>query len=795
MSENVKQNTKLEQIEQFLQETVGNQISYTLKLTTYVNGSTLKYVKENKFLSNCMAKTKDKIFGCLTYIEKFSHEYRDVTIGHWLTWHNNIPELSARWATLYDFFQEVISCAKELEDKKLEDVQEKSKTSTSMNDLIEGRSVCIKWGMFSTRSRANREASSVEKEFIWDKLAIIKSSDEAADDGQLYWRFNDGYRMIPLQSRSSQALEIDPSDYGFWKRWWQENRTMVYRYEQEILNTLSKYYIQKKNKNNNVLDLEYTSEDKGMLIYDQDVEGLIYNICPRCIMNALNFGHRMIEDDKGLRPTCVFVSALRKSDKFKVTQMEEYDWTSVLSKTLLMYVDKEELRQIRLFSNRQGEGVYNLGTIPIPRECTEPPTLDNCPTWKMFLTNKFPSPKMSLLRLARFVLSVLDSEDFSRQILLCLGPGGDGKSTMIESIAEMFGNVSQSTSIHNCISNNFGLSTCINKRLIIIGDTAQDNKSVQTFFGHEIVKQITGSGSETSSIQVDIKNKNPVSWYPSGAKMAVVSNATRLFLNGEAMTSRINPLYFEKNFTRRQEMAQKELQRLLVSEKAPFLQWCMDYYHYYTTLKNVNGKSNLLHLPNRVNVITDQQFEDWYNDKEKNVFDDDLEDIQIKRYIKEAFEVSTTGSKSSLPTLNVRYNEVDEGLDELDTEWDDVLDVLFVKDKDAKVSYNEIKQALLYIKSHKKESYLSSRDYTIIESTGLLDLNYKQFTYSSLYRIFIDKLKTKFMVERTTVKVNGKPTAGFSGIRLITIGGFNDDNKDSENNENNENNEISEYIV
>ena len=780
----IKNGSKLEQIEQFLQEIVGNQLALELRLTTRIDKGTLKYVKDNSFLQNCTSKTKDKPLGCLVYCEKFSNEYESVTIGQWIKWRDNIPELSARWSTLYDFFIEVNTCGQELQDKAIAKIQEESKTSTPMNDLIEGRSIVTKWGMFSTRTRANREASTVEKEFVWDKLAIVKSSEEDADDGQLYWKFNDGYRMVPLQTRASQTLEIDPTDYGFWKRWWDENREMVYQYEQEILNTLSRYYIQKKNRNNNVLDLEYTSEDKNTLIYDKDVESLIFEKCPRCIMNALNFGHRMIDDGgKNLIPTCVFISALKKTETFKVTQMEDNDWTSVLSKTLLMYVDKEKLKRIKIFSNKSEGGVYNLGAVPVPREFNAPPTLDACPTWKMFLTNKFPSPKMSLLRLARFVLSILDSEDFSRQILLCLGPGGDGKSTMIDSIGEMFGKFSQSTSIDNCIDNNFGLSTCINKRFIIIGDTAQANKSVQRFFENSKIKQITGSGSETASLQVDIKNKNPISWYPSGAKIAVVSNATRLFLNGEAMTSRISPLYFEKNFTRKQEMAQKVLQEKLVSEKAQFLQWCMDYYHYYITLKNVKGETNLLHLPNRVAIVTDQQFDDWYNGKEDNVFSDNLEDIQIKRYTKEAFEVATTGSKSSLPVLNIRYNEQDEGLDELDTEWDDALDVLFKQNNDGFVSFNEIKQALLYIKMNEKKCGLSTKDYTILSSTGILDLNYKQITYSSLYRIFLDKLRTKFNSEKTTKRVNGKVVKGLKGIKIIALLGFNDD----ETNDNQEN--------
>ena len=783
----IKNGSKLEQIEQFLQEVVGKQLALELKLTTRIDQSTLKYVKGNPFLQSCTSKTQAKPLGCLVYCEKFSNEYEPVTIGQWIKWHSNIPELNARWSSLYDFFVEVNACGQELQNKAIEKIQEESKTSTPMNDLIEGRSIVTKWGMFSTRTRANREASAVEKEFVWDKLAIVKSSEEEADDGQLYWKFNDGYRMVPLQTRANQTLEIDPTDYGFWKRWWDENREMVYQYEQEILNTLSRYYIQKKNRNNNVLDLEYTSEDKNTLIYDKDVESLIFEKCPRCIMNALNFGHRMIDDGgKNLIPTCVFISALKKTETFKVTQMEENDWTSVLSKTLLMYVDKEKLKRIKIFSNKSEGGVYNLGAVPVPREFNTPPTLDTCPTWKMFLTNKFPSPKMSLLRLARFVLSILDSNDFSRQILLCLGPGGDGKSTMIDSIGEMFGKFSQSTSIDNCIDNNFGLSTCINKRFIIIGDTAQANKSVQRFFENSKIKQITGSGSETASLQVDIKNKNPISWYPSGAKIAVVSNATRLFLNGEAMTSRISPLYFEKNFTRKQEIAQNVLQERLVSEKAHFLQWCMDYYHYYTTLKNVKGETNLLHLPNRVAIVTDQQFDDWYNGKEDNVFSDNLEDIQIKRYTKEAFEVSTTGSKSSLPVLNIRYNEQDEGLDELDTEWDDALDVLFKQDDNGFISFNEIKQALLYIKMNEKKCGLSTKDYTILSSTGILDLNYKQITYSSLYRIFLDKLRTKFNSEKTTKRVNGKVVKGLKGMKLITLLGFNDE----ETNDNQENNEM-----
>ena len=251
----IKNGSKLEQIEQFLQEVVGKQLALELKLTTRIDQSTLKYVKGNPFLQSCTSKTQAKSLGCLVYCEKFSNEYEPVTIGQWIKWHSNIPELSARWSSLYDFFVEVNACGQELQNKAIEKIQEESKTSTPMNDLIEGRSIVTKWGMFSTRTRANREASAVEKEFVWDKLAIVKSSEEEADDGQLYWKFNDGYRMVPLQTRANQTLEIDPTDYGFWKRWWDENREIVYQYEQEILNTLSRYYIQKKNRNNNVLDL------------------------------------------------------------------------------------------------------------------------------------------------------------------------------------------------------------------------------------------------------------------------------------------------------------------------------------------------------------------------------------------------------------------------------------------------------------------------------------------------------------------------------------------------------------
>ena len=92
----------------------------------------------------------------------------------------------------------------------------------------------------------------------------------------------------------------------------------------------------------------------------------------------------------------------------------------------------------------------------------------------------------------------------------------------------------------------------------------------------------------------------------------------------------------------------------------------------------------------------------------------------------------------------------------------DALDVLFIQDENGRVTYREIKQAIMRI----RECKTRSEGYSVLKSAGLLDLNYEEFTYSSLYRRFIELLKAKFGIERVTFKVKGKPTAGFKGIKL-----------------------------
>ena len=138
----IKNGSKLEQIEQFLQEIVGKQLALELKLTTRIDKGTLKYVKDNPFLQNCTSKTKDKPLGCLVYCEKFSNEYESVTIGQWIKWRDNIPELSARWSTLYDFFVEVNTCGQELQDKAIAKIQEESKNKRVFISLIISSSCC-----------------------------------------------------------------------------------------------------------------------------------------------------------------------------------------------------------------------------------------------------------------------------------------------------------------------------------------------------------------------------------------------------------------------------------------------------------------------------------------------------------------------------------------------------------------------------------------------------------------------------------------------------------------------------
>ena len=95
----------------------------------------------------------------------------------------------------------------------------------------------------------------------------------------------------------------------------------------------------------------------------------------------------------------------------------------------------------------------------------------------------------------------------------------------------------------------------------------------------------------------------------------------------------------------------------------------------------------------------------------------------------------------------------------------DALDVLFIQDENGRVTYSEIKQAIMCI----REGGTRFEGYPVLKSSGLLDLNYKQFTYSSLYRRFLELLKAKFGVERSTFKVKGKPTSGFKGIKLANI--------------------------
>ena len=95
----------------------------------------------------------------------------------------------------------------------------------------------------------------------------------------------------------------------------------------------------------------------------------------------------------------------------------------------------------------------------------------------------------------------------------------------------------------------------------------------------------------------------------------------------------------------------------------------------------------------------------------------------------------------------------------------DALDMLFIQDQNGRVTYSEIKQAIMCI----RKVGTSFEGYPVLKSAGLLDLNYKQLTYSPLYRRFLELLKAKFSVERGTFRVKGKPTAGFTGIKLANI--------------------------
>ena len=765
----IKSNSGLQALENWMNGIFATHDKTEVYLTTFVDKKVYDLLKKNPDTSKIKPTDLGKSLNCIKARGLYDAYPSDVSIKKFEIWLANIPEFQAKWNSTVAFLDEVKSFEAELVSKTHKKIVSHATETSALSDaVIAAESSTYKWLIFNTGLNAlANEITDVDKEFIYNRLAILPDNNGSLSTGQYYWKFNDGYSIIPME-KDNRTIEIDPE---FWNKWWDENRVAVLNYTKAVIETLAIMCISEKQGEM----VEYNNQ----IVPPNQIEELIRQRCPSCILRCLTVGQvyrkRQTEDKDVIVPTGEFIPALRLTQCLQRTSMESVDWESLLAKNLLRGIDLKRVKQLKIFSNSPCTSQHYLGPIPIPRATDTEPTLDKCPTWNMFLNGKFPSPKMGKFRLASFILSVIDANNYNRQLLYTTGNGSDGKTTLLEAIIRMFDpKVTNNSLPASAFASQFGLKDAINKRLLMIDDTKLNE--MNSFINSDTVKRVTGAGA-TGQLQIDIKNRNPIAWHVSGCKMMVATNGY-MTLSDEATISRINPLLILQNYKRSQAMDQETLENKLVSERAEFIQWCADYFNYYVNITNANGERNRLYSGVGVQVLTDAMWEAWLNAEEDNIWSDTITDARFLQMRKDAFEFETTVPGSYRSRIYINQEGIEDTLEDENETTTCIVDALFEKGTDDDfVKASDVIGLLVYIKSELNKNTLpfGRKLVATMKVSGLFDIDATKLSRSIKYKQFIDSIREYFNTDKVMKKIDGKTFKGYTKLKIRPLDGWSED--------------------
>lgn len=765
----IKSNSGLQALENWMNGIFATHDKTEVYLTTFVDKKVYALLKKNPDTSKLKPTDSGKSLNCIKARGLYEAYPSDVSVRKFEAWLANIPEFQAKWNSTIAFLDEVKSFEAELVSKTHKKIVSHATETSVLSDAVTAaESSTYKWLIFNTGLNAlANEITDVDKEFIYNRLAVLPDSNGSLSTGQYYWKFNDGYSIIPME-KDNRTIEIDPE---FWNKWWDENRIAVLNYTKSVIETLAIMCISEKQGEM----VAYNNQ----IVPPNQIEELIRQRCPSCILRCLTVGQvyrkRQTEDKEVIVPTGEFIPALRLTQCLQRTSMESVDWESLLAKNLLRGIDLKSVKQLKIFSNTPCTSQHYLGPIPIPRATDTEPTLDKCPTWNMFLNGKFPSPKMGKFRLASFILSVIDANNYNRQLLYTTGNGSDGKTTLLEAIIRMFDpKVTNNSLPASAFASQFGLKEAINKRLLMIDDTKLNE--MNSFINSDTVKRVTGAGA-TGQLQVDIKNRNPIAWHVSGCKMMIATNGY-MTLSDEATISRINPLLILQNYKRSQAMDQETLENKLVSERAEFIQWCADYFNYYVNMTNANGERNRLYSGVGVQVLTDAMWEAWLNAEEDNIWSDTITDARFLQMRKDAFEFETTVPGSYRSRIYINQEGIEDTLEDENETTTCIVDALFEKGTDDDfVKASDVIGLLVYIKSELNKNTLpfGCKLVATMKVSGLFDIEATKLSRSIKYKQFIDSLREYFDADKVMKRIDGKPTKGYNKLKIKPLDGWSED--------------------
>jgi hypothetical protein len=254
----------------------------------------------------------------------------------------------------------------------------------------------------------------------------------------------------------------------------------------------------------------------------------------------------------------------------------EENWQRMLA-SAIPKIEINEMEVVHSFSDQPGVcAIHRIQTgvwkADMPEKISQVEHLP--PTWSMFFESRLGSQKFSMLyRIAKWIVGVVDANDFSRKVLVVSGHGADGKSLFQSAVMAGFNKLSdsefcavlpaESVTIEGNTQN--GLGDCLDARVLMVSDVAK----VTEFLKNDIIKGITGG----DVITCNIKYQNPVKKCMAGTKIMLCTNC-KTYMADTFVDGRVSPVYFERHDTAGGDWNPQEIKAKLVEEFADFVGWC-----------------------------------------------------------------------------------------------------------------------------------------------------------------------------------------------------------------------------
>ena len=560
----------------------------------------------------------------------------------------------SHWETVSDFLLDISSAAKEWNnEKKKQDVQRSENNSEASRAIIDAKETKSKeYPLYANWSSAEEKITTPDMDFLYNNLSHDKTNN-------LYWTFENGTTVpIPMMEGSVARRIMDDAD--FWSDFATEN---MYKIKEFCRIIIDKCY---DLRNNAAFD------DTDLPTLENQIEDLV----PHCISRNICVSIHFAKIGSGKNASWCFDHFSLEMNATKPS-MNRLNWCAVLQTDMLRFLDFSKIRTIKQWSITKGERSiysYDMTGITMGRKVPKLPKMPR--TFSKFFSGKLVNPIMDLLRIATFIVSVIDPDNFSRQVLMLVGLGKEGKGIFAKLMSNIFGSA--------CVTlqelafddkQTFGMAPAMNKRLVILQDVTKPTGVVES----AMFKSLTGN----DTLSVNRKYLNTMEWQVEGSKMLVVTNK-RVWLNNYYAISRVLPLFFQKNYNELDVQGVKNITNDLILEKTEFVQWCFDYVSYFKQLTNAKGDPWRFNTDNGLVILSDEQFSKWKAGE--------LDMSNENAIIKEAFEAATPANATNSIFKVSQYDDENEDVEDI---CEGIFNLFFERDPNSHMKRTDITRTLV----------------------------------------------------------------------------------------------------